>query len=186
MKKECLAAAILVCAVSLCISISYAQKSLASGYQITTDHHGIGVLIGETVTAWADTTNLTTAEVNFTWIFEDSETKREVTVTSYITWFTGEDGWPEQPGVTHGTEVRRFIDSYGPFELDEIGDWAVKAKFINSYGQTWASDNDSFPVRATSFHVIPEVPLGTIAIILTMFGAIGLFAIRKRKIPLPI
>jgi len=186
MKKECLAAAILVCAVSLCISISYAQKSLASGYQITTDHHGIGVLIGETVTAWADTTNLTTTKVNFTWIFEDSETKREVTVTSYITWFTGEDGWPEQPGVTHGTEVRRFIDSYGPFELDEIGDWAVKAKFINSYGQTWASDNDSFPVRATSFHVIPEVPLGTIAIILTMFGAIGLFAIRKRKIPLPI
>lgn len=183
MKTRYLITTILVYIITLCISTVYTQHSLASGYRITTDHHGIDVIIGETVTAWTDTTDLTTCEVTFTWKWNDNETpKRTTDVTEYITWYTGVDGWPEEPGVPHGTEVRRFTNSYSP---DELGDWAVKATFLNSYGQTLASDNDSFPVKATSFHSIPEVPIGTIAIVLIMFGSLGLFAIRRRKTPLP-
>lgn len=154
----------------------YAQKSLASGYRVTTDHHGTDVLIGEAVTAWADTTYATVATVNFTWILEGT-VMRTVNVTSKTEWNAS-----GVPGVDDDTRVYRFTDSYVP---DEIGDWAVKAIFYNSFGQTMASDNDSFPVRATSMNVIPEVPWGTIAIILTMFGALVFFAIRKEKIHFP-
>jgi len=161
-------------------SVAHAQKSLSSGYRITTDHHGTDVIIGESVTAWADTTDLTTGEVVFEWKWGGSETpKRIEPVTGYITWYTGVGGWPEEPGVPHGTEVRRFTDSYTP---DELGEWAVKAQFINNFGQTSSSDNDSFPVRATSFNVIPEATFGTIAILTAMFGALGFFAIKKKHI----
>lgn len=172
-----------MCLVSLSLSAVHAQKSLTSGYRITTDHHGDNVIIGETVTAWADTTDLTTVKVIFDWKWEGSETPmRTVEVTSYITWYTGKDGWPNEPGVPYGTEVRRFTDSYTPAELDE---WAVKGTFINEYGQTANSDNDSFPVRATSFKTIPEAPLGTIAIAITMFASMGFFIIRRKKTLLP-
>ena len=51
-------------------------ESLASGYRITTNHHGIDVIVGETVTAWADTTDLTTSEVTFMWKWNDNETPK--------------------------------------------------------------------------------------------------------------
>lgn len=183
MKTRYLVATILVCLTTFCISAVYGRESLASGYRIVTDHHGIDVIMVETVTAWADTTNLATYKVTFAWKWNGSETPKQTTdVTEYITWYTGVGGWPEEPGVPHGTEVRRFTDSYSP---DEVGDWAVKATFLNGHGETLASEDDSFPVRATSFHSIPEVPIGTIVIILTMFGSLSLFVIRKRKTPLP-
>jgi len=164
-------------ATSILTSIAYAQSSLKSGYRITTDHHGEDVAIGETVTAWADTTDNTTEKVIFIWIWNDTEVKRNVTINTYIIWYTGEGGWPEEPGLPNGTEVRRFTDIYQP---DELGEWAVKAKFLNSYGQTLASDQDSFPVRATSFNVIPYTPLGTISIILLMICAFSIFITRKK------
>lgn len=45
-----------------------------------------------------------------------------------------------------------------------------------------ASEQDSFPTRATSFFAIPEVTIGTIAVVVAMFGALGLFAIKKKHI----
>jgi hypothetical protein len=83
------------------------------------------------------------------------------------------------PGVEDGTTVYRFTDSYEP---DEIGDWSVKAIFYNGFGQTVDSAEDSFPTRATSFLVIPEAVIGTIAIVLAMFGTLGLFTIKKKHI----
>lgn len=174
MKTKYFAITILIFAISLFVSRAYAQNSLASGYRITTDHHGTNVILGEKVTAWADTTDLTTDKVLFAWKWEDGEAiMRTFENETFDVWYTY-----GVPGVEDGTPVRRFTDSYAP---DIIGNWSVKATFINAFGQTPASENDSFPVRATSFHVIPEVPLGTIAIILTMFASMGFFTIRKRK-----
>jgi len=166
-----LAMLIFIFVTNLFFSAAYAQKSLGSGYRVTTDHHGQEVLVGENVAAWADTTDNTTTKVIFTWIYNDTTVKRNVTVEVYTIWYTN-----GEPGVPDGTEVYRFTDTYQP---DEVGEWAVKAKFINSEGQTSQSDKDSFPVRATSFNTIPYTPLGTIAIILLM--AVAFITILSRK-----
>ena len=163
--------------LNLTCNMAYAQKSLGSGYRVTTDHHGQIVLVGETVTAWADTTDDNVTEVIFTWLCNDTIV-RNVTIPSYIIWYTGQDGWPEEPSLPHGTKVLRFTDVYQP---DLIGDWAVKARFINGYGQTPESEQDSFPVRATSFNVIPYTPLGTVVMTLLMIAALTLFTARKNR-----
>jgi hypothetical protein len=74
--------------------------------------------------------------------------------------------------------VRYAVDSYSP---DVLGDWGVQAFFQGSGGSTKAGIEDVIKIRATSFNVIPEVPVGTIAILLSMFGAFGVFAVKKRK-----
>ena len=138
-----------------------------------TDNHGTDVFKGETVTAWADTTDDTVTIVNFTWKLEET-VMRTMNITEWTEWTT--DG---VPGVEDGTTVYQFTDSYEP---NEIGDWSVKAIFYNGFGQTVGSAQDSFPMRATSFFVIPEAVIGTIAIVLAMFGALGLFTIKKKRI----
>jgi hypothetical protein len=40
-------------------------------------------------------------------------------------------------------------------------------------------------IRAISWHVVPEVPLGTVATILSMLGALSVFAIAKGKKTIP-
>lgn len=73
-------------------------------------------------------------------------------------------------------------DAYDTKTLDLMGDWGVQALFTNQYG-TLQGPNP-YPVvkiRAISWHVTPEVPFGTIATIITMFGALGIFYITRLR-----
>jgi len=73
-------------------------------------------------------------------------------------------------------------DAYDTQTLVMMGDWGVQALFLDEEG--YLQGPNPYPIvqiRAISHHVIPEVPLGTIVSLLGMLGALGVFAIVKRK-----
>ena len=79
-------------------------------------------------------------------------------------------------------DTKPIWDAYDTQNLDMMGDWGVQARFIGEDGKL--KGPNPYPIvkiRAISWHAIPEVPLGTITTILSIFGALGVSAIVKRK-----
>lgn len=63
---------------------------------------------------------------------------------------------------------------------DSLGDWSVQAIFQGPTGQTVDSFVEKIAIRATSFNVIPEIPLlGTVGASIAMIA--GLAFKLKRK-----
>jgi len=66
--------------------------------------------------------------------------------------------------------------------LSDLGNWGVQALFTDEDGRLQGPN--PYPIvkiKAISYHVTPEVPFGTIATILTMLGALGVFSIVSRR-----
>jgi len=75
-------------------------------------------------------------------------------------------------------------DAYDTQTLDAFGDWGVQALFSGPDGKYLPiSSCPTVAIKAISWHVVPEVPLGTITILLCMFGAVAIFAIKKKRVP---
>jgi len=175
----------LLVALTLIVTPTIVQAqwpAINSGYAVTTNWHGIDVPLGASVTAWAGTTDSTVEKVEFIWKDADGNVVRDemVTVDATLDKYTTPAvppgappeivDWAQKP-MNWGITIWYAQDTY-PSVTDPLGDWSVKAKFINAFGQTVSSESDSFPVRATSFNVVPEVSFGTIAILIAMFGAL--------------
>ena len=60
-----------------------------------------------------------------------------------------------------------------------VGHYSVKAYFFDKYGKELAQMDDLTAMRATTVMVVPEVPIGTLTILLTMLASLAIFA-RKR------
>jgi len=153
----------------------WSGASINSGYAVTTDWHGEMVPIGETVTAWAGTTDLTIVKVAFRWLRPG-----------------GTEAWPPVEATDYndvewdGLTVREFSSSEVP---DELGDWGVQAVFYDDGGHGHGpvpndDDAEKVAIRARSFFSVPEVPLGTITILIAMFGALGVLLAKKNIRPL--
>jgi len=87
-------------------------------------------------------------------------------------------------GEWNGQDVREFSNTQIP---DVVGDWGVQGIFYDGEGQGRGPIPDQpekTAIRARSFHAVPEV--ATIAAVLAMFGALGLFAIKKKRTSIPI
>ena len=151
-------------------SYDWSRTSIKSGYAITTDWHGTEVPQGESVTARAGTTDLSVEAVWFRWLRPDGKEAWAIEVS----WDGTLDTWEDQ-------SVRVFLNTQIP---DEVGDWGVQAIFYNSEGHGRGPLDhpaEKVAIRARSFFTIPEVSLGTIAILLAMFGALGIFVTKKRR-----
>ena len=61
-------------------------------------------------------------------------------------------------------------------------DWGVQALFLGEDGNLKGPHDpyETVAIKAISWHAVPEVPFGTIATLLCMFGALGVFAIKKK------
>jgi len=163
-----------------------------SGYAITTNWHKIEIPLGALVVATAGTTDLTILTVTFRWhapngtvIFQDT-----VNVVGPITTPTVPPNVPQEvidwananPGVQY---LYAQSTHEIPTTLDIVGDWGVQAFFQELGGRQKAGVSDVIQIRATSFNVVPEAPIGTTAILLSMFGALSVFALRKRRTTAP-
>ena len=180
MKLRIISVAVLVATLIVAIPMVQAfdwsdpYNSLTSGYRVTTDKHGEEVLIGEPVTAWAGTTNMDIEEVKFRWLKPDGS---EFVVVA-VSW--GDPG--TSMGEWNGQDVREFSNTQIP---GEVGDWGVQGIFYDGEGHGRGPIPDQpekTAIRARSFHAVPEVTIGTIGVVLAMFGALGLFAIKKKRI----
>ena len=147
-------------------------STLGTGYAITSNYHGKDVPLLATVTVTAGTLDSRVTQVTFRWHRPDDTVVREITIPVFTNGTTGQ--W------NNGTTalIKYAIDSFRP---DLPGDWGVQAFFRDSGGKNRAGINDVIKIKATSFNVVPEVPFGTAVILLSMFGALGIFALKKKQ-----
>jgi len=150
-------------------------NALNSGYAITRwPWDGGQILIGEDATVRACTTvipseGITATQVVFRWISPngsswDSDPK-DLTLSG--------DTWNGEP----------IYDVYDTGTIDVLGDWGVQALFIGDAGKLRGPN--PYPVmqiRAISWHAVPEVPFGTLAAVLALFGALAVFGVKSKKL----
>jgi len=169
-----------IASVGLLLMINAVQaplSTLGTGYAVTSDFHGIDVIIGNPVNVTALTLDSTINRITFKWNAPNG------TEGVWIDTFTpllidGTGTWNNGTTAT----IRYAYSIHNP---DSIGDWGVKVLFQGTNGKTKENMDEVVQIRATSFNAVPEVPLGTIAILMAMLGALGVFAIKKRRITLP-
>ncbi len=155
-------------------SYDWSKTPINSGYAVTTDWHGIEVPPGVPVTARAGTTDLSVETVWFRWLRPDGAEAWTIEVE----WDGTLDTW-------EGQSVRVFFNSQTPIEA---GDWGVQAIFYGEDGHGRGPlelPTEKVAIRARSFFAIPETPWGPLAVMLAMFGALGLFMMKKRR-PIPL
>jgi len=187
------------------VDIAEAQwDALSSGFAVTTNYHGIDVPIGQPVTAtagWAPALipdgnpakSIEVRTVEFVWHYPDgtvafSETKdiSEFSLTTpqvppgpipkeIVDWANQHDGSdPKYPQITYWYANDTKIPNV-------LGDWGVQAIFHNTV-KICGKNSDIVRIRATSFNVVPEVPFGTIVILLSWIGVLGVFAVKKKHL----
>lgn len=155
------------------VNVAYAPWStLGTGYAITSNVHGVDVIPGTLVTVTAGSLDPNVVQVTFRWHMPNETVTREVTVPVFTNGTTGQ--WND--GST--ALVRFAVDS---FRATVLGDWGVQAFFQGSLGSERAELEHVVRIRATSLNVIPEVPFGTLTILVGMFGALGFFALKGKS-----
>jgi len=148
-------------------------STLGTGYAITSNYHGKDAPLMATVTVTAGTLDPGVTQVTFRWHRPDDTVVREVTVPVFTNGSSGQ--WNNGDTAL----IRYAIDSFKP---DVLGDWGIQVFFRDSAGKQKAGLNNVIKIKAASFNVVPEIPLGTAAIVLSMFGALGILAIKKKRL----
>lgn len=153
MRKSIILSVLALALVFSFVAVAYAP----SNYSVTSNYHGIDVPAGASVVVTASTTDATVYQVTFLWKNPGGNT----------VWT---DVVPINPDGT-------ATSTHAP---DEIGDWGVQALFQSPDGTTKQGVEEVIAIRATSFNVVPEVPLiGTAGASIAMLA--GLTYKMKRK-----
>jgi hypothetical protein len=127
---------------------------------------GSTVDLNTVVTSTAKTTNSEIYKVNFTWI-NPAGGKVIVTVTN------------RQSQMEDGKRVYCFVSTK---PLNVVGDWCVKADFIDQQGICQCKKDIIITCRMQYIHVVPEVPmLGTIGISAAMLLGFAIFKLKLKK-----
>jgi len=153
-------------------------NNLSSGYRVTTENFPDPVMLGDPIIAWAGTTNGGIDEVKFRWNPpEGSGLDSFVIIGTYMGTVTLPDS----------TIVYQWSSTYTPTDPEEMGDWGIQGVFYDDQdpgnGIGPIPEQPFFTeIRARSFFAVPEVPIGTIIVIVAMFGALGLFALRRKQV----
>jgi len=151
MRKSILFAALIIALVGSFVTMAYAYNwdgSLESGYAVTSNYHGIDVPSGAEVVVTAMTTDPDVDVVTFVWKNPAEQPVHIETKKVYSN------------GTTFNGKLVYYANS--TFTPNAMGDWGVKATFLDVHHcciWTWV---ERVARRATSFNVIPEIPvLGT-------------------------
>jgi len=147
------------------------EGSLPSGYRVTSDWHGIDTPLGTDVHVKAYTTDAGVTQVTFIW----RNAAEEIVFGPEVVTTKSTDG--EYDGKTV------YVFEAPIHAPDSIGDWGVQAIFQGPDGSARANCENVVAIRATSFNVIPEIPLlGSIGASIAMIGALGFKLKRKNQI----
>ena len=155
--------------VMLANATSYNEGSLTSGYAVTSNYHGLNVPIGAEVVVTASTTNNRVDFVLFIWKDPAGHTvwQEAVKVTWDGTFFNSEKVYSAQS--THKPEI--------------VGDWGVQAKFFDEFNFCHFDFDIRLATRATSFNVVPELPLiGTAGASVAMVLGLALFKAKRKPL----
>jgi hypothetical protein len=169
MRKSILLAILVIALIGSFATIVSADNlngSLESGYGVTSNYHGIDVPSGTPVTVTAMTTDPSVDAVQFIWKNPAGQIAQTETKKVYSN------------GTTFEGKPVYYANS--TFTPNAMGDWGVQAKFLDIHHFcrfTWV---EKVARRATSFNVIPEIPLiGTAGASIAML--LGFTYKQKRK-----
>jgi phosphotransferase system HPr-like phosphotransfer protein len=161
--------------ISSYVMLAYAtdnEGSLKSGYAVTSNYHGINVPPNTAVTVTAMTTDRCVDVVKFIWKNPAGQVMFEEIKKVYSNGTTFNDNG----------RIKLVYFANSTFTPDAMGDWGVQAKFIDVNGFCWCCCTKQIHRRATSFNVIPEVPvIGTVGASAAMFAGLGYKIKRKRQ-----
>ena len=154
------------------VSASAQWNALNSGYAVTTDYHGEDILPGTLVTATAGTTDSDVLNVTFVWMFPNETIA--IIDAEVVVWSNGTK-WPDDTGSP-------IYYAQSSFRPTIIGDWGVQAWFNGPGGHLHGLETDIIAIRATSFNVIPDIPVvGTAGSVAVMLLGLGLFYKKKQR-----
>jgi hypothetical protein len=167
MKHSLLITLLVVIAAAIVIGSAKAE-SIGSDYAVTNNWQGIDVPIGSNVIVTAWTTDATVYQVTFLW----KNPGETIVWTDIVPVFSN--------GTTYDDMLVYYaISTHTP---QDLGDWGVQALFQSPDGSTKQGVEEVIAIRATSFNVIPEIPLiGTMGAAAAMLLGLGIFTTRRKK-----
>lgn len=148
------------------------EGSLKSGYAVTSNYHGVDVPSGTPVTVTAMTTDRRVDVVKFIW-------KNPADQVMFVEF---KKVYSNGTTFNDNGRIKLVYFANSTYTPDAMGDWGVQAKFLDVYGfcRCWCTKR--VHRRATSFNVIPEVPvIGTMGASAAMFAGLGYAIKRKRQ-----
>lgn len=153
------------------IMLAYAHNwdgSLESGYAVTSNYHGIDVPSGAEVVVTAMTTDAKVDHVIFVW----------KNPADQVVWVDFEKVYTN--GTTYEKDGKLIYYANSAHNPEALGDWGVKAIFVDLNGIYRCEMKLIVARRATSFNVIPEIPvIGTAGASIAMIA--GFTFKMKRK-----
>jgi len=194
MKLQLSVAIVFLVSVALFASVNVAQAqwpAITNGYAVTTNWHGSDIPFGQSVVVTAGTTDSQVKRVEFVWHYPNGSVAFDENVTvsgplvtpahppdvpeELVDWANQHDGSdPIYPKITYWYAQSTYMPNV-------LGDWGVQALFRDSGNIRKGQGNQIIKIRATSFNAVPEMQFGTIAILVSMFGALGVFALKKKR-----
>ena len=181
-------AGLLVLTATNVANAQYARWSAIkeTGYAVTSNWQGIDVPLGVEVVATAGTTDLDIENITFRWhdpadntVWEDTFAVSGPLITPNVPSNIPPEvqEWADDnPGVS-------YLYAQSTHTPNMVGDWGVQAFFIGLDGKTKAGLDYVVQIRATSFNVIPEIPIiGTAGAAIAMLAGLGLFMKRRGKL----
>jgi hypothetical protein len=168
--KAAILLGIVLLAASFLAIQANATPAPSEKYFIVTDKTELQ--LGDSVTATAKALDYQIVKVNFTWIDPAGNPVFKETVNVFTNGSLYFD---------YSVYANRYIRwAQSTFEPTSMGEWTVKAEFIDEQGWCWCIHDVTVATRTTSFNVVPEVPLlGTAGIAVAM--VLGLTVFKKRQ-----
>jgi hypothetical protein len=151
------------------LGIAYAAyPSLGSGYAVDSNFHGINVPPGSNVVVTAYTTDMDVYQVTFIWKYPNEA----------VAFGPEVDNTAVAGDLYKGNPVNTFSSTHA---VSVVGDWGVQALFQSPDGKTKESIDFVISTKATSFFVVPDIPvLGTVGSLAAMLLGLGIFIKRKK------
>lgn len=153
------------------------KGDLSVGYAVVTNYDGQTVPLGANVVVTAMSTvqrvggDPRVDVVAFTWINPAGQTVFEESVPAATNGTT----YPEEDGAL----ICYASSSYSP---EAQGEWTVTVAFLDSIGICTQAYYPTLDMRATSFNVVPEVPLlGTAGVSAAMLLGLGIFKAKRKQ-----
>jgi len=130
--------------LSLSFNLAHAHWSaINSGYAVTTNWHGKEVPLGQSVTAWAGTTNSSVYQVEFKWKNKTGHVIYDVIVTDIVNYTTPIIRQTPLKKLKNGLQTTQTLQSFTlttPKSLTPMANGAFKSSFMRRGATSWATE----------------------------------------------
>ncbi len=146
------------------------EGDLSIGFAVVNNYDDVTVPMGANVIVTAMTTDSRVDTVNFTWVNPAGQTVFRETITVAAN------------GSTYAPNGKTIYYANSDYNPAVQGEWTVVVAFYDGPGICQFTFYPTLDMRATSFNVVPEVPLiGTAGVSAAMLLGFGIFKVKRKQ-----